>query len=194
MTMQTSSYPCSGQRQKGAALIIALLILIVISILGISAMRMSLFNARIATGAQASTMAFQASESALQAVYEEALDADEGGQNNVILRALRKRFVDNVFEVQERCVTTTTPYKLGSCGSGDWMDSRELVTASSKTVVKDKIRTIYGNAITMTGSQGTIVVWYDFVTAANGEMAGLGVESHNVQEFSRKGLFLSGSF
>jgi hypothetical protein len=61
-------------------------------------------------------------------------------------------------------------------------------------VVKDNIRNIVGNSVTITGSGGTSVVWYDFVSAAKGEMEDLGVESHNVQEFSRKGLYMSGNF
>jgi len=186
--------PHGPNKQNGAALFIALILLVIISILGVSAMKMSMFNARISTGAQVNTMTFQAGESALQAVYEEALDADLGGQNNVILRAMNKRFAEGVFEVQLRCVTTADPYKSGACADSDYMDSRDLIKASSQTVVKDNIRNIVGNSVTITGSGGTSVVWYDFVSAAKGEMEDLGVESHNVQEFSRKGLYMSGNF
>lgn len=181
----------SLKRQSGVALFIALILLVVISILGVSAMRMSLFNARISTGAQVNTMTFQAGESALQAVYEEALDADLGGQNNVILRAMNKRFTEGVFEVQKRCLTVANPYKAGDCASGDFMDSRDLIKASSQTVVKDAIRPVIGSSIT---SGGTTVVWYDFVSVAKGDMEDLQVESHNVQEFSRKGLLIEGNF
>ena len=181
-------------RQGGVALFIALILLVVISVLGISAMKMSMFNARVSTGAQVNTMTFQAGESALQAVYEEALDADLGGQNNVILRAMNKRFAEGVFEVQLRCVTASDPYKSGACADSDYMESRDLIKASSQTVVKDNIRNIAGNSVTITGSGGTNVVWYDFVSVAKGEMESIKVESHNVQEFSRKGLYMSGNF
>ena len=192
--MRSRVYLQSFRKQRGVALFIALILLIIISILGVSAMRMSMFNARISTGAQVNAMTFQAGESALQSVYEEALNADEGGENNVILRAMNKRFAEGVFEVQLRCVTTADPYKSGACAAGDYMDSRDLIKASSQTVVKDSIRNIAGNSITMTGSGGTTVVWYDFVSVAKGEMQDLQVESHNVQEFSRKGLYISGNF
>lgn len=179
------------KKQSGVALFIALIMLVVISILGISAMRMSMFNARISTGAQASSMTFLAGESALQAVYEEALDADEGGQNNVILRAMNKRFAEGIFEVQQRCVTAADAYKQGACAATDYMDSRALIKASSQTAVKDSIRHVVGSSITTGGAN---VVWYDFVSVAKGDMEGLEVESHNVQEFSRKGLYIGGNF
>lgn len=179
------------KRQGGVALFIALIMLVIISILGISAMRMSMFNARISTGSQVNTMTFLAGESALQAVYEEALDADQGGQNNVILRAMNKRFAEGVFEVQLRCVTGNDAYKSGVCASTDYMDSRNLIKASSQTVVKDSIRHVVGSSITTGGAN---VVWYDFVSVAKGEMEDLEVESHNVQEFSRKGLYIGGNF
>jgi len=189
--MKTAAQLLNRGRQKGMALFIALLLLVVISILGVSAMRMSLFNARITTGSQVNTMTFQAGESALQSVYEEALNADLGGQDNVILRAMNKRFAEGVFEVQKRCVTDSDPYQSGDCASGDYMDSRSLIKASSQTVVKDVIRPVVGSSIT---SGGTTVVWYDFVSVAKGDMEELQVESHNVQEFSRKGLLVEGNF
>lgn len=179
------------KQQRGVALFIALILLVIISILGVSAMRMSMFNARISTGAQVNTMTFQAGESALQAVYEEALDADLGGADNVILRAMNKRFTEGVFEVQKRCLTASDPYKSGDCAGADYMDSRDLIKASSQTVVKDTIRPVVGSSFT---SGGTTVVWYDFVSVAKGDMEDLQVESHNVQEFSRKGLLIEGNF
>jgi hypothetical protein len=61
-------------------------------------------------------------------------------------------------------------------------------------VAKNNIRNIAGNSVTTTGAGGTTVVWYDFVTVAKGDMEDLEVESHSVQEFSRKGLYMSGNF
>ena len=192
--MKTAAQLLHRRKQDGMALFIALLLLVVISILGVSAMRMSLFNARITTGSQVSAMTFQAGETALQSMFEEALNADEGGQNNVILRALTSRFSEGKFEIQHRCVTADDPYQSGACGASDYMDSRSLLKSSSRTVAKNNIRNIAGNSVTTTGAGGTTVVWYDFVTVAKGDMEDLEVESHSVQEFSRKGLYMSGNF
>ncbi len=52
-------------RQEGAALVIALLILVVVSLLGVSAMKTSVFSAKVATGTQADAMTFEAAETSL---------------------------------------------------------------------------------------------------------------------------------
>jgi len=49
-----------GNNQRGAALIVALLILVVVSVLGVSAMKTSMFAAKVATGTQADAMVFEA--------------------------------------------------------------------------------------------------------------------------------------
>ena len=46
--------------QQGVALVVTLLLLVVLALMGVSAMRMSMFNARISTGAQLSAMTFHA--------------------------------------------------------------------------------------------------------------------------------------
>ena len=58
-------------RQQGVALMVALMILVVVSILGISAMKSSVFSAKVATGTQADAMTFEAAETALTEVYRE---------------------------------------------------------------------------------------------------------------------------
>ena len=62
--------------QQGVALFVALMLLVVLALMGVSAMRMSMFNARIATGAQLSAMTFQAAESSLASTYGEVTDTN----------------------------------------------------------------------------------------------------------------------
>lgn len=57
----------SARRQQGMALLIALIVLVVVSILGTVAMRTALFQSRVSINSQTENLAFQAAESGLDA-------------------------------------------------------------------------------------------------------------------------------
>lgn len=59
-------------KQRGMALLIALIVLVVVSILGATAMRSALFQNRMSINSQLSQMTFQGAESGLQAVIDQA--------------------------------------------------------------------------------------------------------------------------
>lgn len=163
-------------RQKGVALVIALLILVIISILGVSAMRTSIFNAKIAVGAQVGTMTFQAAESAIAAVYEEAMsDITEPG--HVLGNALTQKSA-GLIQIQDRCVTRTDVRKASQCAADDFLDSRDLLRAESSTIVRNDVSGLAGFEI---GSWGQ----YEFITVGRGEMPSYNTDNVNVQEFSR---------
>lgn len=166
----------SFRTQQGVALVVALMILVIISVLGISAMRTSMFSSKIALGAQVGTMTFQASESAIAAVYDEAR-GDVTDPNNVLGRALLQKSL-GVVEIQDRCVTKDDLYKPGICEDDDFMDSRDLVRAGSETIVKNQTQNVPGFEI---GSW----VYYEFVTAAHAEMPAYNISNTNIQEFRR---------
>lgn len=109
----------SRSSQRGVALVVALLILVMISILGISAMRTSIFNAKIAVGAQVGTMTFQAAESAIAAMYEEAM-SDIKQPGHVIAMALTQKSA-GLIQIQDRCVTRADVSKPGLCAAGDFL-------------------------------------------------------------------------
>ena len=58
-------------RQKGAALMVALMILVVVSLMGVSAMKSSVFSTKVATSTQADAMTFEAAETAVTEAYAE---------------------------------------------------------------------------------------------------------------------------
>lgn len=188
--------PVTGQR--GVALVVALMILIIISVLGITAMRTSLFNAKIATMGQGATMAFQAAESAISAVHSEALDTTNG---TIIEDAMMARQLGTGY-VQFRCVTESNVRKSGDCTAGTpsdttddfFMDSRGIVKASSRTVMKEGVRPVAGAQLSRGGGANTSFAWYDFVTVAKGEVDPLKLEQYNVQEFTRLGLYSGGQY
>ncbi len=59
-------------RERGMALLIALIVLIVVSILGVAAMRVALFQSRVSVNSQTENLAFQAAESGLNAALTQA--------------------------------------------------------------------------------------------------------------------------
>ena len=162
--------------QQGVALVIALLILVLISILGVSAMRTSIFNAKIAVGAQVGTMTFQAAESAIAAVYEEAL-SDITQPGHVLGNALTQKS-SGLIQIQDRCITRGDVKKPTLCAAGDFLDSRDLVKAESSTIVRGGSSGLAGFEIGRWGK-------YEFVTVGRGEMPSFNTDNVNVQEFSR---------
>lgn len=180
----------SRQSQRGAALIVALLILVIISIIGVAAMRTSIFNSKIATSAQAGTMSFQAAESALAGVLNEAETVSTSTPGHVIGSAITSLGLgSNV--VQNRCVTAADTQKSGTCAAADYMDSRDLVKSSSRTVVKGKTRAKLGEQVSL---GGTRFAYYDFVTVAEGGVEVMNIKNFNVQEYEIVGIVPEGDY
>src|SRR6218665_61101 len=66
------------KRQSGIALFVCLMILLLLSLFGISAMRMMTSQNMIATSSQGADLAFDASETAInRAIYDAQLEADK---------------------------------------------------------------------------------------------------------------------
>lgn len=69
----------SRSSQQGMALLIALVVLIVVSLLGAAALRSSAFQSKISVNAQAAQIAFQADQASLLAVEAQAVAQVRGG-------------------------------------------------------------------------------------------------------------------
>src|SRR5690606_36675497 len=67
--IKRTSYSGAPASQRGAALLVALIILVMVSLMGISALRSSVFSGKVATGIQADAMTFEAAETALGVTY-----------------------------------------------------------------------------------------------------------------------------
>lgn len=70
---------CGPSRERGMALLIALIVLIVVSILGVAAMRVALFQSRVSVNSQTENLAFQAAESGLNVALTQARNEIAGG-------------------------------------------------------------------------------------------------------------------
>ena len=180
--------------QQGAAMLVALMILIVVTIIGVAAMRSSVFNSKIATGARASTMAFQASESALAALFTEAADQNDANPDNALNVAIGQLSL-GVFESVERCITVSDMSKPGACTASDRYDSAGLMQASYRLAVNPNPRVAPpsrdmndGGQISRAGEGTTIFGDYQFVGVGHGRLDMLDVDQFNIQEFARRGI------
>ena len=192
--MSISMAPHRPHRQQGMALVIALVILAMISILGIAALRTSIFNTRISTSAQGSAMTFQAAESALAALFQEASQYQGDGSNkdNVIHIAMGQ-LSSGVIAPIDRCLTKTNLSKDGACTNADVFDERGLLQAESRIQVKtDVVPCELGiggegsQVSTSGGDQNTIRgLDYRFVGYGHGSMDVLNIDTYTVQEFAR---------
>src|SRR5690606_27310667 len=109
---------CPSQSyQRGAVLLMALIVLIMVSLLGLSAMRASIFSNKVSIGVQADTMTFEAAETALGLTFRALSDMTEA--------ELTAAVIDG--GSVEYCITEDG-LSDASCDS-NFMDSRELIQA-----------------------------------------------------------------
>ncbi|MAX55010.1 MAG: hypothetical protein CL537_05790 [Alcanivoracaceae bacterium] len=162
-------------KQRGAALLVALLILVAISLLGISAMKTSMFSSKVSTGVQADAMVFEAAESAIVEAYTELEEMDSVNLSS---------FLGG--DVMSRCLAAGNPRKEGGCAGVDFMGSRGMIKASSTSQVNG-FQLISGAQISSSGNAGTFVD-YQVQIAGNSEMAAFNIGDSHVQELLKRGI------
>jgi type IV pilus assembly protein PilX len=166
----------SLRKQSGAALLVALLILVVISLIGISAMKSSIFTAKVATGTQADAMVFEGAETALSETYKE-LNSLPGEDFYALLN-------DNF---AERCVVQgAVPYKKSVCTANDRFDSRELLQVASSSSLQG-FSPVSGSQVSTTGG-GVIFVDYKVAMLGESRMESFGLENFHLQEALKRGI------
>lgn len=182
------------ERQQGMALLIAMIILAIISIMGIASLRSSIFNTKISTSSQAATMTFQASESALAALFQEAsqYQGDGSTTTNIIHIALGQLNSGAIVPL-DRCLTQTDLSKSGTCASTDFFDERKLIQSSSRIQVKTDVVPCgigsggEGSQVSVSAGDSNTIrgLDYQFVGYGHGSMDSLGIDTYTVQEFAR---------
>lgn len=192
MRRMTSSH--FKPRQQGMALVIALVILAMISILGIAALRTSIFNTKISTSSQGSAMTFQAAESALAALFQEASQYQNTGSDtsNVIHIAMGQLSSGAISPI-DRCLTQGNLYEARACTNNDAYDERGLLQSSSRLQIKEDVVPCEigsggeGSQVsTSGGDQNTIRgLDYRFASYGHGRMGVLDIDTYTVQEFGR---------
>lgn len=161
--------------QRGAALLVALLILVMVSLMGISALRSSVFSGKVATGIQADAMTFEAAETALGVTYR-TLSAmnDETLYTKLDAGAV------------EYCVKSSETNAAGDCDANTFMDERKLLQARSVSYLGG-FSPIDGAQVSTTGAN-SIFVDYQVNMLAESEMAQMNLQNYHLQEALKRGI------
>lgn len=163
-----------ARRQRGVALLIALLILVIVSLMGTTAMRTSMFSAKIATGTQISAMAFEGAESAISATIHNLKNDSARLQKLMAGTPLTQ------------CVTLSDLSKEGECTGSDHLDSRALVVAESHAR-RIGYLPIKGGAVSSSGG-GAVKVDYRMAILGDAEIADFKRTEHHLQEVLKRGI------
>ena len=159
------------QKQRGAALFVALIILLLVSMLGVSAMKGGLFHERMAFNSQAEEMTFQAAETAIGGVINEAR------KSSALLGELASGHASKT-----HCVTLGSGIGEGGCGSDKTLDTRASLQAEAESQF-DRRRPL------MNSDAGALAD-YQFHTIGKGSFVsdGMPFENRNRQEWRKIGL------
>ncbi|WP_150299496.1 pilus assembly PilX family protein [Pseudomonas profundi] len=159
-------------QQRGSALIVSLVILLMVSVLGLSAMRASIFSTKVSTGVQADTMTFDAAESAISLTFQKLEELTNKQLSTAVLNG----------KSMQACVNSDGILKNEACAESDHMDSRQLLRAGSYiTHLKNRCRMVSGSDIES---------YRDYVIDVLGEseMPSYDIEDNHLQEALKFGL------
>jgi Tfp pilus assembly protein PilX len=163
-----------SNKQKGVALLVCLMLLIIISILGITAMRISMSQSMIASSSLASEMAFQSAETAIsRAIQQGELDLE----TRVVLPTSFGAPVT-------RCISKGSAITT-ACGGGTYADDKGVTESQVVISIPDPDDPAVGERnLEAQVSFGSVpgAVIESFVFAATGTVDAVDIQVENVQE------------
>jgi type IV pilus assembly protein PilX len=173
----------SANREQGAALLVSLMILLLISIIGVAAMRSSALASKVAFGAQLDAIVFEAAESAIAETMAN-LTVFNASDDELKFEEIVALFNG---ETITWCLQKDRSRKLSDCASNDFLDSRGLITSESRSKAVG-FSAVSGNQISSAG--GTAVLFADFELAIQGDgsMPAYGLSNRHVQQALRRGM------
>ena len=157
--------------ENGAALFVALIILLIVSMMGVSAMKGSILSERMAFNTQARELSFQAAETAINGVIAEARSSGE--------------FVSKLLgssAAQVHCATSSELMIEGTCAADATFDSREALFGETESRFQLQ-RVAFDN-------DTNAIMDFQFYTIGRGgfiEAVDLPFESRNRQEWRKLG-------
>lgn len=158
--------------QSGAVLLVSLLILLMVSVLGISAMRSSIFANKIATGIQADAMTFEAAETAIAVVYGNLADNSQ-------------QAIFSPGYSATTCVTANSSSN-SSCAANTFFDKRSLLQAEAYSYF-DGYKALSGSQISISGGSN-LFVDYKINILGQSTMPSYNIENHHHQETLKRGI------
>lgn len=171
----------SRKSHQGAALFVALIILLMVTLMGVAGMRSGIFHERMAFNSQAEDMTFQAAESAIGAVLS---SANTPGDNTVGM-------LINTGAAITKCVTFSAGLVDGACNAdgtgGHYLDIRQVLLAQQTSRFDYEIGVANTDAAVFSDFQFHTIGEGDYVSTVD-----LPYESRNRQEWRKRGP--SGAF
>lgn len=164
-------------RQRGAALFIALIILLLVSLAGISAMKSGIFHERMAFNSQAEELTFQASETGINAVMSKARTS------GVFAQSIKDGSTSGRLA---HCVTSASGVIVGACTSTTTLDQRAAILADAESQF-DGVKPILG-------TDPEAFMHHQFSTIGEGKFASntLPFSNKNYQEWRKVGPGIGG--
>lgn len=167
--------------QQGIALLLALVILLVVSIIGVAAMRTSSVSSRIAVGTQLDAMVFEAAESA---IAETILFISEANQSEDSFADISALFDGDTLVW---CMNSNRERISSACGTNDVMDARGTLRAEAR-VRSIGFSPASGNQVSMSGGPSAIIGDFQIAIQGNGSMPDYGLTNRHVQNVLRRGM------
>lgn len=137
------------KKQQGATLIAVLIVLVIISILGVTAMRMSLSTLAVAVNSQVGNLLFTASDTGLVAMERTVVNSTQNatGYNGILFTWDIGKKGEPAAETQycftPQSAATTTVWTKGSCDldqtgtNSNYTSKRELVATQVSSAITD---------------------------------------------------------
>ncbi|MEH6498003.1 MAG: pilus assembly PilX N-terminal domain-containing protein [Pseudoalteromonas distincta] len=172
--MKFKSGMSNFETQRGAALAVALVILLMVSVLGLTAIRSSIFSAKVSTGVQADAMAFEAAENAIAAAYSSLAGMSD-----------QQLFATVESTPSESCLKGSG-FEDGVCATTDFMDERQLLRSQSFSYLSG-YQAISGNQVSVSGN-ASVFVDYRIDVLGQSEMPAYNIENHHLQETLKRGI------
>lgn len=167
--------------EKGVALLMALIILLVVAVLGAAALRTSSVSSRIALGTQLDAMVFEAAESA---IAEAMFFISEANNSDASFDEIKGLFDG---ETLVWCLHSDRARTTSACNNNATMDSRGALQgeARARTVAFSPAS---GNQVSMSGGPGAIIGDFQIAIQGNGNLPGYGLADRHVQYILRRGM------
>jgi type IV pilus assembly protein PilX len=143
------------RKQEGAALVVSLIILLVMTLIGVSSMSTSLLQEKMASNAQSSNITFQAAESAVGMLVRDIVEAGDQSDLNEAMGAANGIGSLNVVDLEDPRVSTSyqvTYLGVVTLSSGGSLDADE----SSTTLQAQRFDVASTASIDATGAQTVI--------------------------------------
>lgn len=176
------------RKQQGAALFIALVILVIISVLGVTSLRSSSTDARVVTNVQAAAHSFQAAESAINEIISvmETKKQDSDSYGRIVSELVENRNLVLKYCVTENGVKKNTDGDpvSASCAADDFFDSKEIVQASARVGMQGNMVPEAGWSLNSPVTFGRAPI----IVVGEGDVPSLKVKKINVQKLGLFGL------